>query len=49
LKSITSYKDNVNGVVRIEDAKGLWLLTTQRNKTKVVYQFLGNPEGSMLT
>jgi hypothetical protein len=47
MNSISGYKNKVKKVERIDDAIGFWRLTTQGNKTKVVYQFLGNPGGSM--
>ena len=49
MKSITGYKNKVSGIVRIKKAYGFWKLTADGNKTKVHYQFLANPGGSLPT
>lgn len=47
INCLSNYKAKNDGVVRIIKASGFWKLTTNGNKTKVVYQFLTDPAGSL--
>lgn len=48
LKENNSAKKEVSDCVRMKKAHGYWKLTTiAKNKTKVYYQFLGDPGGSL--
>ena len=49
MNSVIGYKKEVSNVIRIKNASGFWRLTSEGGKTKVVYQFLGEPGGDMPT
>ena len=43
-----NYIPDKSGIVRIEEAKGIWKFTQKENgETKVLYQFLGDPGGNI--
>ncbi|OIQ24285.1 MAG: hypothetical protein BM555_07240 [Crocinitomix sp. MedPE-SWsnd] len=45
----TGGKDKKDGVVRMPSAKGFWKIVTVGKKSKVTYQFLADPGGSLPT